>query len=152
MLIIHSSSPASARTAKPPLRSGDDAVEDSILNRRVIKKPRFQVRSDTLCARGSIRLLSAYPIANVGRAVAQFDAFGFAGCKKAHRILVHQLDAFEIEYKWLQAGLDLRFQLFQVFRLEPATQAQNHEPPARDSLNPEDHLEVSDSATMQSAL
>ena len=46
MLIIHSSSPASARTAKPPLRSGDDAVEDSILNRRVIKKPRFQVRSD----------------------------------------------------------------------------------------------------------
>ena len=46
MLTIHSSSPASARTAKPPLRSGDDADEDSILNRRVIKKPRFRMRSD----------------------------------------------------------------------------------------------------------
>ena len=48
MLIIHSSSPASARTAKPPLRSGDDAGEDLIFNRRVIKKPRFQVRGDII--------------------------------------------------------------------------------------------------------
>jgi hypothetical protein len=32
---------------KPPLRFGDDA-EDSLSNRRVIKKPRFLMRGDTL--------------------------------------------------------------------------------------------------------
>ena len=33
---------------KPPLRFGDDA-EDSLSNRRVIKKPRFLMRGDTKC-------------------------------------------------------------------------------------------------------
>jgi len=50
LLIIHSSITTSARTAKPPLRSGDDAGEGSILNRRVLKKPRFLVRGDNFVA------------------------------------------------------------------------------------------------------
>jgi hypothetical protein len=35
-----------ASSTQPPLRFGDDA-EDSLSNRRVIKKPRFLMRGDT---------------------------------------------------------------------------------------------------------
>jgi hypothetical protein len=57
--------------------------------------------------------------------VAQLDTIGFARCKKAHRILVHEPHSFEIENDALADSFDLRFKLFDVFRLEPTTQAQN---------------------------
>ncbi len=47
-----------ASSTQPPLRFGDDA-EDSLSNRRVIKKPRFLMRGDSQAGVRSALLLSA---------------------------------------------------------------------------------------------
>jgi hypothetical protein len=65
---------------------------------------------------------SGNPIANVWRALAEFDTVRLTVGKEAHRLPVYKFYFFEVQDYSLWAAFDLCFQLLQVFRLQPTAQ------------------------------
>src|SRR5438034_4394875 len=66
----------------------------------------------TLSKAGTVRSLagpfSVTPITNVGRALIELDAVGFARCQKAHYFAVHQFYFFQVQYHSPCQAFDMR--------------------------------------------
>ena len=69
--------------------------------------------------------LSRDPLADIARAVPEFDALGVGERQQLHRMTVDQLDLGEIESDHT-AILELRANDVQVFRGKSTTDAQHH--------------------------
>ena|SRR5271155_1501142 len=86
--------------------------------------------------------LSSDPLADVRWTVAEFDALGDAGSKKAHRLYVDACDFRQIECDVLGNSLEFSLQFQNSFGIDSTAESKNRFLFFRASVNFESHVRV----------
>src|SRR5258708_6988542 len=84
-------------------------------------------------------LLSGDPLTHERRAMTELDALALTAAQKANHLDVHQGHFVQVQHDGVSIALDLRPEVLEMFRLDPAAEPEDRVLPVRDLLTPERH-------------